>query len=301
MVIEQLEHAVDDLATAYPSTAPDDLLVRIRTHLGYVGHLLDGRATLGQHTRLPVTGGWLSLLAGTCLIDLHKDRAAAAHLRTASQLAHETGHAEIAAWCLETEAWQVLTAGDFRRAAEIAQAAQGIAPRDGSAFIQATAQEGRAWARLGDARETRAALTRVERLVAPLPMPDRPEHHYRYDPSKSQAYTATTLSWIGDPAAEPYARQVVQHFESSADGRPRPRRAASARLDLSLALVVAGRHDEAAGTALQAVTSGWLVPSNYWRASEVVHAVADRGVPEARELKEAYLEVRGGSDSPVPA
>ena len=298
-VLERLELTVDDLATAYPGTPPADLLVRVRTHLGYVGHLLDARATLAQHRRLLVTGGWLSLLAVTCLIDLHKDHAAVAHLRTAAQLARETGHAEIAAWCLETQAWQVLTAGEYRQAVDIAQAAQHIAPRDGSAFIQATAQEGRAWARLGAAAETRTSLARVEKLVSPLPMPDRPEHHYRYDPAKSQAYTATTLSWLGDPAAESYARQVLVRLESVVDGPPRPRRAASARLDLSLALIVAGRHDEAAGTALQAVTSGRLVPSNYWRAREVIHAVAERGVPEARELSEAYRETCTGSEPPA--
>lgn len=130
-------------------------------------------------------------------------------------------------------------------------------------------------------------------------MPDRPEHHYRYDPAKSQAYAATTLSWLGDPAAESYARQVLVRLDSTADGPPRPRRAASARLDLSLALIAAGRHDEAAGTALQAVTSRRLVPSNYWRAREVIHAVAERGVPEARELKEAYREVCNGSERPA--
>ena len=98
-----------------------------------------------------MTGGWLSLLAATCLIDLHRDHAAAAHLRTAAQLARETGHAEITAWCLETQAWQVLTQGDYRSAVGISQAAQHVAPKSGSAFIQATAQEGRAWARLGRA------------------------------------------------------------------------------------------------------------------------------------------------------
>ena len=64
-VLEQLELTVDDLATAYPGTPPADLLGRVRTHLGYVGHLLDARATLAQHRRLLVTGGWLSLLAAT--------------------------------------------------------------------------------------------------------------------------------------------------------------------------------------------------------------------------------------------
>ena len=53
--------------------------------------------------------------------------------------------------------------------------------------------EGRAWARLGDTRETYDALARVEVLVPPLAVPGHPEHHYRYDPAKAEAYLATTL------------------------------------------------------------------------------------------------------------
>ena len=246
--------------------------------------------TLAEHRRLLIVAGWLSLLAATTLIDLHRDHAAAAHLRTAAQLARETDHAEIAAWCLETHAWQVLTEGDYQRAVDISQAAQRVAPKSGSAFIQATAQEGRAWARLGSGSETRSTLSRVETLVSPLPVPDRPEHHYRYDPAKSEAYAATTLSWLADPAGEHVARLVLERLESSIDGPPRPRRAASARIDLSLALLAADKPDEAAGVALQAVTSGRLVPSNYWRAREVVQAVTEAGPAEAAELADAYRE-----------
>jgi hypothetical protein len=60
-----------------------------------------------------------------------------------TQLARETGHAEIAAWRLETQAWQAVTEGDYRRAVDISRAAQRVGPKSGSAFIQATAQEGR--------------------------------------------------------------------------------------------------------------------------------------------------------------
>ena len=299
--VERLELAVDELAIAYPGTPPGELLGRVRAYLGYVGRLLDAHMTLAEQRRLLVVGGWMSLLAATTLIDLHRDHAAAAHLRTAARFARETGHTEITAWCLETQAWQVLTVGGYRRAVEISQAAQRIAPKSGSAYIQATAQEGRAWARLGDAAETRAALSRVESLVSPLPVPDRPEHHYRYDPAKSEAYTATTLAWLGDPAAEIYARHILARLESAADGPPRPRRAASARLDLSLALIAADRHDEAAGTALEAITSGRVVPSNYWRAREVIRAVASRGLPEAAELAEAYRAAcRDGEPPALP-
>jgi hypothetical protein len=294
--VERLELAVDELAIAYPGTPSADLYGRVRSYLGYVGRLLDARMTLAEHRRLLVVGGWLSLLAATTLIDLHRDPAAAAHLRTAAQMARETSHAEIAAWCLETQAWQVLTAGDYRRAVDISQAAQEIAPKSGSAFIQATAQEGRAWARLGAAPQTRAALGRVEALVSPLPMPERPEHHYRYDPPKAQVYVATTLSWLGDKAAEGLARQVLAAIEAP-EVRPRPRRAALARLDLALALTAANKHDEAAGVTMEAIRSGRLAPVDGRRAREIVLAVAERGAPEAAELAEAYQEACGDGGS----
>jgi hypothetical protein len=43
--------------------------------------------------------------------------------------------------------------------------------------------------------------------------------------------------------------------------------------------------------ALGAVMSGRLVPSNYWRAAEVITALRERHVPEATELEAAYREV----------
>lgn len=297
--LERLELAVDDLATAYPGTPPDELLGRVRKHLAYVTRLIDVKKTLIEHRRLLVVGGWLSLLGSTCHIDLRQFPAADARLRTAAQLAKQTEHYELAAWCLETEAWQAVTGGDYRHALTLSQGAQAIAPRGGSAFIQATAQEGRAWARLGAAPESRDALNRVARLISPLPMPDRPEHHYRYDPAKSDAYVATTLSWLGDPAAEPYARQVLARLEAATDGPPRPRRAVSARLDLALALMAANQPDEAGQLTLTAVTSGLLVPSNYWRAKEVISAVEVRHLPEAAELREAYLELCRPKELPV--
>jgi len=292
--VERLELTVDDLAVAYPATRPADLLVRVRTHLGYVGRLLDARATLTQHRRLLVTGGWLSLLAATCLIDLHSGHAAEAYLHTADQLADETVQPDLAAWVLETRAWQALTAGDFRRAAEISQGAQLAAPHGSSAHLQAVAQEGRAWARAGDPAETRRALTRLETLVSPLPVPDRPEHHYCYDPPKSQAYVATTLAWIGDAAAEGITREVLAAIEAPGSAPPRPRRAALARLDLALALTAAGKDDEAAATALQAVRSGRLAPVDGRRVRDIIRAVAPRQAPGIRELAEGYH----GDDGP---
>lgn len=287
--LERLEAAADSMAMAYATTPPDLLLPRVRRHLDYVTALVDARKTLAQHRRLLVVGGWFALLRATLHIDLRHGAAADAYLITAGQLAEQADHREIAAWCLETKAWDVLTSGDFRRALQLSRHAQAVAPAGSSAHLQAIAQEGRAWARLGDRTNTRRVLDRVERLAGSRPAPEHPEHHYQYDPAKAHSYAATTLAWCGDPAAEAVARQVIAELE--ADGA-RPRRVASARLDLGLALLAVYRPDEAAAEAGLAITSGRIVPSNWWRAREVVRGVLGSGVHEAGELRDAYETFR---------
>jgi transcriptional regulator with XRE-family HTH domain len=285
----RLERAFDDLATAYPITPPQELLHRVRRHSAYVVRLLDGKKTLAEHRRLLVVGGWLSLLGATLHIDLKHDHTATARLQTAATLAQQAEHQEIEAWCYETDAWRVLTDGDYVRAIELSQTAQSIAPAGTSALIQATAQEGRARARLGHAKETYAAIDRVQDMAATLAIRERPtEHHYHYDPSKALAYTATTLAWLNDAAAEPFAREVIARLSPSKDITKWPRRVASANIDLALVLLAGSRLDEACDAAQKAILSGRVVPSNHWRVLEVVKAVEARQLPEAPELREAY-------------
>ena len=287
--LDRLVRASDMMAMAYATTPPAELLPRVRRHLEYVSTLVDARKTLAQHQQLLVVGGWFALLRATLHVDMRQAAAADAYLETAADLAEQTGHRELAAWCLETRAWNVLTSGDYRNALELSQRAQAIAPAGGSAIVQATAQEGRAWARLGARPETRRTLDRVERLADHREAPEHPEHHYQYDPAKARSYAATTLAWSGDPAAETVARDVIAELE--VDGA-RPRRIASAQLDLGLALLAAGEPDEAAAVAGQAITSGRVVASNWWRASEVVAGVQRAGITEARELRDAYESFR---------
>ncbi|WP_031479809.1 helix-turn-helix transcriptional regulator [Streptomyces bicolor] len=285
----RLESAFDELATAYPVTPPGELLDRVRQHSAYVVRLLDARMTLSEHRRLLVVGGWLSLLGATLHIDLKQEHAATARLQTAATLARQAEAPEIEAWCFETDAWRVLTDGDYVRALELSLAAQSIAPKGTSALIQATAQEGRARARLGQGKETYAAIERVQAMAAALGIPERPkEHHYQYDPAKALAYTATTLAWLGDAAAEPYAREVITRLSPSNDVTKWPRRVASANIDLALVLLTDNRLDEACASAQKAILSGRVVPSNHWRALEVVKAVEAKQLPEAPDLREAY-------------
>ncbi|MEV6346976.1 transcriptional regulator, partial [Actinoplanes sp. NPDC051851] len=97
------------------------------------------------------------------------------------------------------------------------------------------------------------------------------------------AYAATTLAWVGDPAAEQVARDVITELEEEG---ARPRRIASAKLDLGLALLAAEKSEEAAAEARAAMRSGRIVPSNWWRVVEVIDGVERQGLPEAGELRE---------------
>lgn len=169
--VERLEQVADALAIAYHSTPPAVLVEHAGRCVGYVTGLLGTRMTLAEHKRLLVVTGWLSLLAATSLTDLGNDGAAAAHLANAAQIGVEAGHPELSAWVLETRAWQAFAGGRHEEAAALSAGAQEAAPDGGSALIQATAQEGRAWAKVGDATRTREILARIERLVSPLPQP----------------------------------------------------------------------------------------------------------------------------------
>lgn len=286
--LRRLENSFDELAMKYPVSPPQELLERVRKHSTYVAQLMDARMTIAEQRRLYIVGGWFQLLGATLHIDLNQDHAATARLQTAATLAQHAEFREIQAWCYETDAWRVLTDGDYSRALELSQVAQQLAPSGSSVAIQATAQEGRTRARLGERVETYAAINRVQQMSGALTPRKGTEHHYQYDPGKSLAYTATTLAWVGDPTAETYAREVIARLAPADDIHKWPRRVASANIDLALTLLGGDRLDEACDAAQRAILSGRIVPSNYWRALEVVKAVEARQLPESSDLREAY-------------
>jgi transcriptional regulator with XRE-family HTH domain len=290
--LARLELAFNELATEYPTVPPRELMGRVRKYSSYVTRLMDAKKTLAEHRQLLVLGGWFSLLGAVLHIDLNQQDAATARLGTAMALAQHADHREIQAWCFETDAWRVLTSGDYVKAAELAGIAQRVAPRGSSVEIQAIAQQGRAFARIGDSTETYTAIGRVHSLSASAGLPDQPGHHFRYDPAKSVAYTATALSWIGDPAAETYARSVIAQLSPPDDLAKWPRRSASAHIDLALSLVSTDRLDEACEAARRAMLSGRVAPSNHWRALEVLQAVETRRISDAKDLREVYNEMR---------
>ncbi len=296
--LDRLESAFDDLACAYSGTPPVALLGDVRTHLRYVSRLVDGKATLAQKRRLLVVGGWFSLLAATLYTDLAQKGPARSSRDTAFELGAHAEQPELQAWAYEVDAWSALVQRDYRSALRAVEVGATVAPHGSSVAAQLAAQEARAAARVKDSGRTLAALRRATDALNSLSVPERPEHHFTYDGRKLEWYTGTVLAWLGDDrAAEDIARTVIRQSEA---GEQAPRRAITARLDLGL--VLAGREpDEAAQLGSTAIASGWLVPSNAWRAGELATVLHRRhpDLPESQELSEQWRDFTAGVRAPA--
>src|SRR6266496_3419997 len=280
--LDSVDLAVTDLARRYADTPPAELMGGLRRRSRDVVGLLAGSATIAQRTRLLLAGGWLSLLTATVHVDMAHRVAARIARNTAAALGREAGEPELVAWSVEGAAWEAIVNQDWTSAARLAREGQQVAPRGRSAAVQLAAQEGRAAARLGDARQVHAALDRAGTALDQQ-RPGLADHHFVFDAHKLTGYTATALAWLGDPAAEGYAREVIRVTTA-------PRRLATARIDLAMVLLGLDRPDEAAALGGLAVDSRRLVPSNIWRAAELDRALAagyaDR--PETRDYHERY-------------
>ena len=161
-----VERAVARLRMAATGTPPEALIPAVRAQLRYAGRLLEHRPTLGQHRRLLVAAGWLSVLLAQLLFDAGDREAAEASRDAAFRLAGQAGHAELAAWAVEALALWALADGRFRDALELAQAGQDLAPPASAAAVQLALDEAQAWTSLGDRGQAagarrQAALTRA--------------------------------------------------------------------------------------------------------------------------------------------
>ncbi|MCO5974836.1 hypothetical protein [Actinoallomurus soli] len=289
--VEGVQLGIHRLCRQYTSQKPTELLPQIRTYRHYLTRLIDGRATLTQRRDLIAVGGLLALLTACVHEDLGQRRASELSSETARRAGEHAGHRDLIAWSFEIKAWQALLDGRYPDALEHCQAGLMNADAVSSAAAQLIAQTARASARLGDKDRTLAALEHAEAMADRL-RPEWPDHHFVFDPSKLTSYTATTLAWLGDGSdeAERCARRVIRE-----EGRlGRPRRVATARVDLAMILLARHEAEEAAHLGRLAVKSGRLVPSNVWRVAELDRSLrAERSnAPEIAAFHEQFEAVR---------
>ena len=231
----------------------DQLLVEGRARLRRVGSFQGQRLTLNQHREILMLAGWITLLIACVEYDSGDRQAAESTRQAALSLGTEADHAEIRAWAHEIRAWIALTTGNYHDAVSAARAGIETAPHH-SVAIQLSAQEAKAWARIGDRRSTEVALDKGRRLLEAMPYPDNLDHHFVVDPTKFDFYMMDCYRHLAeDHLAGALATEVIQ-ASADFDGTERaPMRLAEARMTMGVIAARQGDLEQAIHHGMQAL------------------------------------------------
>lgn len=247
--LEGLRIAADQLCCEYPHMPAAQLRLEGQQWLRRITTLLDQNLTLSQHREVLSLAGLVALLVGCVENDMGDRRAAEATRRSALSLGTEADDHRVMGWAHEMSAWFSLTDGDFPGV--IAASDAGLAVADGrDVSVQLAGQKAKAYARMGDRRQTELALEEGRSLLETLPYPDDVSHHFVVDPAKWDFYAMDTWRMAGeDDLARTYAEEVLRGGVDLSGNERSPMRNAEARVTLG---VVAARE----GDLEQAVTYG---------------------------------------------
>jgi len=238
--LDALRITVDRLCSEYAYMPGDQLLVEGRAWLHRVAGMQHQRLTLGQHRDVLALAGMLTLLVGC--VEYDSGGATRTHAEATRQAAlsigREVGHSGIQGWAHEMRAWFALTTGDMRGVLAAADDGLAVAPNQ-SVAVQLLAQKAKAWARVGDRRQTEVALDAGRRLLEALPYPENVQNHFVVDPGKWDFYSMDCYRKVGDNQLSENLAHEVLRAGTDFDGTERsPMRNAEARITLG---VVAAR------------------------------------------------------------
>ena len=172
-----------------------------------------------------------------------------------------------------------------------------------SVAVQLFAQEAKAWARIGDRRQTEVALDRGRSLLENLPYRENLDHHFVVDPSKFDFYAMDCYRALGaNDMAETLAGEVI-HASTDFDGRERaPMRLAEARITLGVVRAREGDLDEAVNMGTHSLNgSRKSLPSLLMVSRDLTKVLRDRypGAPQTRDYLEHLNTLAETSASPA--
>jgi hypothetical protein len=290
--LESLESATDDLCRDYGHEPVREIVSLAQKRLALVGRLLQEAMRPADRRRLLVISGWLSAILGCALFDMGQRRRAETHRAAVRDLAVKAGHAELAAWAIETTTWFALTEGRFADALASVEAGE-VLTGDSPVAARLALHEAKAAARQRDRRRAENALDRARAILDRLPWPFDEMHHFQMDEAKLTAHAATAYLWLGDDsAAEDCAWQVLVH-QLKPDGQTRhPMRIAETRC--TLGILAARRHDleQAVYFGLAALAADRVsIPTLRARLAEL-EVVLTAGFPGERRTAEFLDRLR---------
>jgi hypothetical protein len=161
--------------------------------------------------------------------------------------------------------------------------------------VQLAAQEAKAWARIGDRRQTEVSLDRGRRLLDALPYPENLDHHFVVDPTKFDFYAMDCYRMLAeDKLAGNLADEVIRS-STDFDGTERaPMRTAEARITLGVIAARQGDVEEAVRQGGRAITGPrQSLPSLIMVSRDLTKVLMERfpGTPATN----TYLVSRVGS------
>lgn len=287
--LEALHITADRLASEYPYAPSAQLLVEGRQWLKRVVGLQSHRLTLSQHREVLVIAGWLTLLVGCLEHDIGDPRAAESTRRAALLLGKESEHTAVGGWAHEIRAWMALTRGDYRGVVAAAREGRELAGAQDVA-VQLAAQEAKAWARIGDRRQTEVALDEGRRLLEGMAHPQNLDNHFAIDPAKFDFYAMDCYRRLGeDRQATMLADQVIASG-TDFDGTERlPMRIAEARVTHGVAAARQGELEQAVDLGERALrTERRSLPSLLMVSRDLAEVLRERY--PAEPTSRGYLE-----------
>lgn len=287
--LDGLRITADRLCSEYPFMPPEQLVTEGRAWLRRITAMRGQRVTLRQHREILVLAGWVALLVGCVEYDMGNRQAAETTRQAALSIGTEADEPEITAWSHEIRAWINLTTGDYHGVIAAARAGTEAAPHSGVS-VQLAAQEAKAWARLGDRRQTEVALDRGRRLLDAMPYPENLDHHFVVDPTKYDFYAMDCYRHLTeDKMAETLAHEVVR-TSTDFDGSERaPMRLAEAHITLGVVAARQGDLDHAVHEAEHALNGQRKSLPSFLMVSRDLTKVLNDRYP-AETATKSYLE-----------
>lgn len=297
--LEGLRITIDKLCSEYPYMPPGELITEGRQWLRRIVELQDQRLSFRQRRDTLELAGWLSLLVGCLEYDLGDRQRAEATRKMALQLGQDVENSGVLGWAHEMRAWFSLTSGDYRGVIAAAQAGQ-IAAGNHSAGVQLVAQEAKAWARMGKAREMESSLEKGRQLLEAMPYPENTDNHFVVDPAKFDFYAMDCYRQAGqDRLARTLAEEVIRSGTDFDGTERKPMRIAEARITLGVAAAHEGDLDEAVSHGRKAISGDRKsLPSLALASQDLAAALRKHysGEPDAELYQEELRAIQRPSD-----
>jgi hypothetical protein len=204
-VIDQLHEDVRRLALAYPQQPLAHILGDLVDTQDTIFTLLEQRQRPQQARQLYFLGSVVGGLLAKASHDLAEPHAAMAQARTAFLCADNADHDAVRAWLRGLQSMVAYWAGRTLEAARYAESGAEFARRAGNTTaVWLPMNEARAWAALGNAERTRAAISRAEDAWDDVRPDDLDELGgiCTFTRSRQLYYAADALAWLPEEAAE---------------------------------------------------------------------------------------------------